>query len=84
MNLAISRIKFLRNKREVQLKKMRQEIAQFLQTGQEAIARIRVRIEFIGIMPHSFRAFLFALNCIGMNSVHENFFQVVNNEKTNG
>ncbi|XXG73643.1 hypothetical protein AAC387_Pa07g2526 [Persea americana] len=42
LNLAISRIKFLRNKREVQLKKMRQEIAQFLQTGQEAIARIRV------------------------------------------
>ncbi|XP_058091529.1 uncharacterized protein LOC131237656 [Magnolia sinica] len=42
LNLAISRIKLLRNKREVQLKKMRQEIAQFLQTGQEAIARIRV------------------------------------------
>eukprot|EP00262_Sarcandra_glabra_P010954 TRINITY_DN26660_c0_g1_i1.p1 TRINITY_DN26660_c0_g1~~TRINITY_DN26660_c0_g1_i1.p1 ORF type:complete len:332 (-),score=70.30 TRINITY_DN26660_c0_g1_i1:383-1378(-) len=42
LNLAISRIKLLRNKREVQLKQMRKEISQFLQTGQEAIARIRV------------------------------------------
>ncbi|KAJ0985796.1 hypothetical protein J5N97_004152 [Dioscorea zingiberensis] len=42
LNLAISRIKLLRNKREVQLKHMRKEISQFLQTGQEAIARIRV------------------------------------------
>ncbi|XP_077253771.1 regulator of Vps4 activity in the MVB pathway protein [Tasmannia lanceolata] len=42
LSLAISRIKLLRNKREVQLKLMRKEIAQFLQTGQEPIARIRV------------------------------------------
>ncbi|XP_068643615.1 uncharacterized protein [Aristolochia californica] len=42
LNLAISRIKHLRNKRELQLRNMRKEIAQFLQTGQEAIARIRV------------------------------------------
>ncbi|KAL4179107.1 hypothetical protein AMTRI_Chr13g85640 [Amborella trichopoda] len=42
LKLAISRIKLLRNKREVQLKQMRKEIAQFLQTGQEPIARIRV------------------------------------------
>ncbi|KAK1324591.1 hypothetical protein QJS10_CPA01g01460 [Acorus calamus] len=42
LNLAISRIKLLRNKREVQLKQMRKEIAQFLLTGQESIARIRV------------------------------------------
>ncbi|KAK9091283.1 hypothetical protein Sjap_024460 [Stephania japonica] len=42
LNLAISRIKLLQNKRQVQLNHMRKEISQFLQTGQEAIARIRV------------------------------------------
>ncbi|KAA8529156.1 hypothetical protein F0562_034045 [Nyssa sinensis] len=42
LNLAISRIKLLQNKRDVQLKLMRKEIAQFLLAGQEAIARIRV------------------------------------------
>lgn len=42
LNLAISRIKLLQNKRSLHLKQMRKEIAQFLQTGQEAIARIRV------------------------------------------
>ncbi|CAL9049371.1 uncharacterized protein LOC135633953 [Musa acuminata AAA Group] len=42
LNLAISRIKLLRNKRELQLKQMRKEISQYIQTGQEAIARIRV------------------------------------------
>ncbi|KAK9676203.1 hypothetical protein RND81_11G061100 [Saponaria officinalis] len=42
LNLAISRIKLLQNRRDAQLKQMRKEIAQFLQTGQEAIARIRV------------------------------------------
>ncbi|XP_050374438.1 uncharacterized protein LOC126791975 [Argentina anserina] len=42
LNLSISRIKLLQNKRDMQLKHMRKEIAQFLQAGQEAIARIRV------------------------------------------
>ncbi|KAJ4847927.1 hypothetical protein Tsubulata_031370 [Turnera subulata] len=42
LNLAISRMKLLQNKRDLQLKHMRKEIAQFLQAGQEAIARIRV------------------------------------------
>ncbi|KAL2546445.1 Regulator of Vps4 activity in the MVB pathway protein [Forsythia ovata] len=42
LTLAISRIKLLQNKRDGQLKLMRKEIAQFLQAGQEAIARIRV------------------------------------------
>ncbi|KAK7343403.1 hypothetical protein VNO77_12114 [Canavalia gladiata] len=42
LNLAISRIKLLQNKRDMQLKQMRKEISQFLQAGQEAIARIRV------------------------------------------
>ncbi|PON78618.1 Vacuolar protein sorting-associated protein [Parasponia andersonii] len=42
LNLAISRIKLLQNKRDAQTKHMRKEIAQFLQAGQEAIARIRV------------------------------------------
>ncbi|KAG6412937.1 hypothetical protein SASPL_125632 [Salvia splendens] len=42
LTLAISRIKLLQNKRDVQLRLMRKEIAEFLQAGQEAIARIRV------------------------------------------
>ncbi|MED6194499.1 hypothetical protein PIB30_029147 [Stylosanthes scabra] len=42
LNLSISRIKLLQNKRDGQLKQMRKEISQFLQAGQEAIARIRV------------------------------------------
>ncbi|KAK8467357.1 hypothetical protein PHAVU_007G027900 [Phaseolus vulgaris] len=42
LNLAISRIKLLQNKRDMQLKQMCKEISQFLQAGQEAIARIRV------------------------------------------
>ncbi|KAF5468572.1 hypothetical protein F2P56_012715 [Juglans regia] len=42
LSLAISRIKLLQNKRDTHLKHMRKEIAQFLQAGQEAIARIRV------------------------------------------
>ncbi|PKU80082.1 IST1 homolog [Dendrobium catenatum] len=42
LNLAISRIKLLHNRRELQLKNMRKEISQYLQTGQEAIARIKV------------------------------------------
>ncbi|KAI4386474.1 hypothetical protein MLD38_004405 [Melastoma candidum] len=42
LTLAISRIKLLQNKRDLLLKQMRKEIAQFLQVGQEAIARIRV------------------------------------------
>ncbi|XP_051122230.1 uncharacterized protein LOC127245414 [Andrographis paniculata] len=42
LTLAISRIKLLQNKRDVNLKLMRKEIAEFLLAGQEAIARIRV------------------------------------------
>lgn len=42
LTLAVSRIKLLQNKRDGQLKLMRKEIAQFLQSGQEPIARIRV------------------------------------------
>ncbi|KDP29414.1 hypothetical protein JCGZ_18335 [Jatropha curcas] len=42
LTLSISRIKLLQNKRDLQLKHMRKEIAQFLQAGQEGIARIRV------------------------------------------
>ncbi|KAL6614717.1 hypothetical protein ACP70R_036987 [Stipagrostis hirtigluma subsp. patula] len=42
LNLVISRIKLLRNRRELQLINMRKEMAQYLQTGQESIARIRV------------------------------------------
>ncbi|XP_077220648.1 regulator of Vps4 activity in the MVB pathway protein [Tasmannia lanceolata] len=40
--LATSRIKLLRNKREMQVKQMRRDIAMLLQSGQDATARIRV------------------------------------------
>ncbi|KAF5727748.1 hypothetical protein HS088_TW22G01445 [Tripterygium wilfordii] len=42
LSLAISRIKLRQNHRDLQLKRMRKEIAEFLLAGQEAIARIRV------------------------------------------
>ncbi|KAL0361606.1 UNVERIFIED_CONTAM: hypothetical protein Sradi_3845100 [Sesamum radiatum] len=41
LKLTIPRIKLLRNRREIQLKQMRKEIAKLLETGQEATARIR-------------------------------------------
>ncbi|KAL0366435.1 UNVERIFIED_CONTAM: ist1 [Sesamum radiatum] len=42
LKLTIPRIKLLRNRREIQMKNMRREIAKLLETGQEATARIRV------------------------------------------
>ncbi|KAK7277347.1 hypothetical protein RIF29_18498 [Crotalaria pallida] len=42
LKLTIPRIKLLRNRREIQLKNMRREIAKLLETGQEATAHIRV------------------------------------------
>lgn len=42
LKLTIPRIKLLRNKREIQIKQMRRDIAKLLETGQEATARIRV------------------------------------------
>lgn len=60
LNLAISRIKLLQNKRDLQLKNMRKEIAQFLQAGQEAIARIRVDLQYCKCVQLGF-FFFFAL-----------------------
>lgn len=42
LKLTIPRIKLLRNRRDIQMKNMRREIAKLLETGQEATARIRV------------------------------------------
>ncbi|GER35569.1 regulator of Vps4 activity in the MVB pathway protein [Striga asiatica] len=42
LKLTIPRIKLLRNRREIQVKQMRKDIAKLLETGQEATARIRV------------------------------------------
>ncbi|KAL2503775.1 Regulator of Vps4 activity in the MVB pathway protein [Abeliophyllum distichum] len=42
LKLTIPRIKLLRNRREVQIRQMRREIAKLLESGQEATARIRV------------------------------------------
>jgi hypothetical protein len=38
----MARIKLLRNKRDIQIKQLRKEIAQLLTSGQEPSARIRV------------------------------------------
>ncbi|KAL0295911.1 UNVERIFIED_CONTAM: IST1-like protein [Sesamum angustifolium] len=42
LRLAASRLKLLRNKKEVQVNQMKREIAQLLQSGQDQTARIRV------------------------------------------
>lgn len=42
LNLAKSRMKLLKNKKEIQIKQMRRELAQLLQSGQDQTARIRV------------------------------------------
>ncbi|XP_052165833.1 uncharacterized protein LOC127782603 [Oryza glaberrima] len=42
LKLSIPRIKLLRNRRELQLRQMRRDIAKLLEAGQEATARIRV------------------------------------------
>ncbi|XP_059066929.1 uncharacterized protein LOC131050106 isoform X2 [Cryptomeria japonica] len=42
LRLAISRIKLLKNKKELQLKQTRRDLAQLLQSGQEPSARIQV------------------------------------------
>ncbi|KAI3930691.1 hypothetical protein MKX01_037137 [Papaver californicum] len=42
LKLTIPRVKLLRNRREIQLKQMRKDIAKLLENGQEATARIRV------------------------------------------
>ncbi|KAL4295444.1 hypothetical protein GQ457_12G015700 [Hibiscus cannabinus] len=42
LKLTIPRIKLLRNRREIQIKQMRRDIAKLLETSQEATARIRV------------------------------------------
>lgn len=49
LKLTIPRIKLLRNRREIQLKNMRREIAKLLETGQEATARIRVYLICIAL-----------------------------------
>ncbi|KAL6011857.1 hypothetical protein ACLOJK_002323 [Asimina triloba] len=53
--LATSRIKLLRNKREMQVKQMRRDVALLLQSGQEATARIRVSISSLfSCIPKTF------------------------------
>ncbi|KAK9943456.1 hypothetical protein M0R45_009063 [Rubus argutus] len=42
LKLTMPRIKLLRNRREIQIKQMRRDIAKLLETGQEATARVRV------------------------------------------
>ncbi|KAL6840522.1 hypothetical protein ACP4OV_030332 [Aristida adscensionis] len=42
LRMAVARIKLLRNRKEVQVRKMRQELAQLLEANQDQTARIRV------------------------------------------
>ncbi|RZC49928.1 hypothetical protein C5167_018353, partial [Papaver somniferum] len=42
LKLAVARIKLLKNKREVNLRQMKRDLAKLLETGQEQTARIRV------------------------------------------
>jgi Regulator of Vps4 activity in the MVB pathway len=42
LRMAMSRMKLLRNKRVVQVRQMRRDVAQLLQSGQDQTARIRV------------------------------------------
>ncbi|XP_008242434.1 PREDICTED: uncharacterized protein LOC103340768 [Prunus mume] len=42
LKLAVSRIKLLKNKKDAQVKQIKRELAQLLETGQERTARIRV------------------------------------------
>ena len=44
LNLAKSRIKLLKNRKDIQVKQLRRELAQLLESGQDQTARIRVRI----------------------------------------
>jgi len=41
--MALARIKLLRNRKEVQVRQMRREVAQLLEANQDMTARIRVR-----------------------------------------
>jgi hypothetical protein len=41
--MAVGRIKLLRNRKEVQVRQMRREVAQLLEANQDMTARIRVR-----------------------------------------
>lgn len=41
--MAVARIKLLRNRKEVQVRQMRREVAQLLESNQDMTARIRVR-----------------------------------------
>ena len=41
--MAVARIKLLRNRKEVQVRQMRREVAQLLEANQDMTARIRVR-----------------------------------------
>jgi hypothetical protein len=51
LKLTIPRIKLLRNRRELQLRQMRKDIAKLLDAGQEATARIRVRTGPSSLLP---------------------------------
>ena len=59
LKLTIPRIKLLRNRREIQLKQMRRDIAKLLETGQEATARIRVQ-------PPNFRSNFEIMNFLAL------------------
>ena len=50
--MAMARIKLLRNKKQVQVRQMRGEVAKLLESNQDQTARIRVRPASISL-PHA-------------------------------
>lgn len=51
LKLAASRIKLLKNKRDAQVKQLKRELAQLLESGQDQTARIRVRRKNLMLFP---------------------------------
>lgn len=49
--MAVARIKLLRNRKEVQVRQMRREVAQLLEANQDMTARIRVRASSTPPLP---------------------------------
>nr|GME03509.1 dentin sialophosphoprotein-like [Ipomoea batatas] len=64
LKLASSRLKLLRNKKELQLKQMKRELAQLLESGQNQTARIRVMIVLFDI---SVIEFVFSTNFLALS-----------------
>lgn len=61
LKLAASRIKLLKNKRDAQVKQLKRELAQLLESGQDQTARIRVRGKNLTLFPPPSLLILFTI-----------------------